>query len=289
MIVTITSTKGGVGKTTLTANLGGILADLGHRVLLVDADIQPTLSSYFAFDRQSEQGLLDLFEHGTAEGTISHTRVGCDLVLSNDPEGRLSDFILHTPDGRLRLKTVLKHLDSEYDFILVDTQGAVGPLQDAAVLCADLLLSPIPPEILSTREFARGTLGMLERLAVMETLGFPLGPLFGLLYRMDRTLDARATTEALRRAAFGPSRGRIRILETVGTRYRGLPPGGQCPSARPPLRAGPAGTEPQWSGDPGGIAAGTAPGYRGGGHRAVGWRLRQTAGRRCRVSMDAPP
>ncbi|PHS58356.1 MAG: chromosome partitioning protein, partial [Alcanivorax sp.] len=47
MIVTICSTKGGVGKTTTTANLGGILADAGQRVLLVDADIQPTLSSYY--------------------------------------------------------------------------------------------------------------------------------------------------------------------------------------------------------------------------------------------------
>ena len=44
---TITSTKGGVGKTTLTANLGALLADMGLRVLLVDADVQPSLSKYF--------------------------------------------------------------------------------------------------------------------------------------------------------------------------------------------------------------------------------------------------
>jgi len=49
----------------------------------------------------------------------------------------------------------------------------------------------------------------------MVALGFSLGPLFGLLYRMDRTTDARATAEALRRAAFGPSHGRIQILNTV--------------------------------------------------------------------------
>lgn len=45
--ITIVSTKGGVGKTTLTANLGGLLADSGYRVLLIDADPQPTLSSYY--------------------------------------------------------------------------------------------------------------------------------------------------------------------------------------------------------------------------------------------------
>ncbi len=55
--VTVCSTKGGVGKTTLTANLGGLLADLGARVLLVDADVQPTLSSHFPVERRSPAGL----------------------------------------------------------------------------------------------------------------------------------------------------------------------------------------------------------------------------------------
>jgi len=44
IIITVVSTKGGVGKTTATANLGAILADLGQRVLLVDADPAPRLT-----------------------------------------------------------------------------------------------------------------------------------------------------------------------------------------------------------------------------------------------------
>lgn len=122
--------------------------------------------------------------------------------------------MLHTPDGRFRLKRLLRRLEN-YDFILIDTQGAVGPLQDMAVLAADILISPIPPELLSAREFARGTIGMIERLSHMEDTGFPLGNLYGLVYRMDRTADARATAEALRALSYGPSRGRIRIVETV--------------------------------------------------------------------------
>ncbi len=46
-------------------------------------------------------------------------------------------------------------------------------------------------------------------------MGFPLGNLYGLMYRMDRTADGRATAEGLRALCYGPSRGRIRILDTV--------------------------------------------------------------------------
>jgi chromosome partitioning related protein ParA len=106
-------------------------------------------------------------------------------------------------------------VDDQYDIILMDTQGAIGPLQDAAVLAADLLLSPIPPEILSAREFARGTLGMLERLRPMAYLGAPVAPMKGLVYRMDHTRDARMISHELRQASYAPSRGAISILNTI--------------------------------------------------------------------------
>jgi chromosome partitioning related protein ParA len=141
--VTVVSTKGGVGKTTLTANLGGILADLGQRVLLVDGDMQPTLSRYYRLTNRAPRGLVEILENGEVAESISRTDIGCDIVVSNDPEA-LPDWVLHTLDRRFRLKRLLRRLEG-YDFILIDTQGAVGPLQDMAVLAADLLLSPPRP------------------------------------------------------------------------------------------------------------------------------------------------
>ncbi|AHK79088.1 chromosome partitioning protein [Ectothiorhodospira haloalkaliphila] len=214
--VTITSTKGGVGKTTLCANLAGILADLGQRVLAVDADIQPTLSSYYAITDRAPAGLMQLVSTASLEGIISRCSVaGLDLVLSDDPGGHLQNWVLHQPDGRVRMRHLLMQLESGYDVILIDTQGAVGPLQDAAILAADLLISPIPPEILSAREFTRGTVAMLERLRPMACMGAPVGPLRGVLYRMDHTRDARIIAQELREASYVPSRGAITILETV--------------------------------------------------------------------------
>ena len=45
--IAICATKGGVGKTTLTANLGAIIADSGGRILMVNADPHPSLSSIY--------------------------------------------------------------------------------------------------------------------------------------------------------------------------------------------------------------------------------------------------
>ncbi len=216
LILTVTSTKGGVGKTTLTANLGGLLADLGYRVLLVDADVQPTLSSYYALTELADRGLSSLLTTGSLAGSISRTAIErLDLVVSDDPEGKLPSWILHTPDGRTRLRHALRESGTDHDFAIVDTQGAIGPLQDAAVLAADLLVSPIPPEILSAREFARGTLKMLERLRPMGLLGAPVAPLRGLIYRVDRTVDARRICRELRRETHVPGDGAITILESA--------------------------------------------------------------------------
>lgn len=215
MIVTICSTKGGVGKTTLTANLGGLLASFGARVLMVDADVQPALSSYYPLSHESRGGLRSLLIDGDLINTVSITDAGCDLVYSDDPEGKLQDWVLHTPDGRTRLKYLLNLIKSRYDFILIDTQGAVGPLQDAAVIAADLLLSPIPPETMSAREFARGTLGMLERLQPMTYYTtLQIAPLHGLLYRVDRTRDAANVGREVREALGGEGVGII-IMEAV--------------------------------------------------------------------------
>jgi chromosome partitioning related protein ParA len=52
------------------------------------------------------------------------------------------------------------------DYILIDTQGAKGNLQDAAVLAADILISPMPPEMAVIKELERGTLSMLSDLSV---------------------------------------------------------------------------------------------------------------------------
>ena len=61
------STKGGVGKTTLLANLGGLLADTGARVLLLDADTQPSLTKYFSLVHEAPFGLVEAVTRGVID------------------------------------------------------------------------------------------------------------------------------------------------------------------------------------------------------------------------------
>jgi len=214
-IATVCSPKGGVGKTTLAANLGALISDLGLKVLLVDADKQPSLSSFFPLEKRAPNGFVSLLLENNTKTSISKSSCGFDIIINDDNEDSLSNWIIHTPDGRFRLKRLLEGLKSEYDIILIDTQGAIGPLQDIGVLAGDFLISPIMPETISAKEFARGTLAMFERLSPMAYLGAPVGTMNGIIYRKDRTQVAQMLDEQLRELQYNPSFGNIRILDTV--------------------------------------------------------------------------
>lgn len=89
-----------------------MLADLGQQVLLIDADPQPTLSSYYRLAVVAPHGLTDLMVTADTEATVSQTGIErLHLVYSDDPDGRLCDWIRDAVDGRVRLKHILQRLD----------------------------------------------------------------------------------------------------------------------------------------------------------------------------------
>jgi chromosome partitioning related protein ParA len=216
---TVTSTKGGVGKTTLTANLGALLADMGLRVLLIDADVQPSLSKYFPLAvAKPVAGLTEVIVRGAVSASCITATVyqNLDIVISDDPEGNLPHWLLNRIDRGFRLRFALQSpaVVEAFDCVLIDTQGAIGPLQDAAVLAADILVSPITPEILSAREFRDGTMELLDRLEPGGALGASLGPMKAVIYRQDRSADARMIASGIRED-FIKLKGRVAVLETV--------------------------------------------------------------------------
>ncbi|MGX9566165.1 ParA family protein [Pseudomonas sp. CFBP 5748] len=216
-VVAVLSTKGGVGKTTVAANLGGLLADAGLRVLLLDLDSQPTLSSYYALSHKAVAGAYELIALNLTTPTqiVSRTVIaGLDLIISNDAQGQLNTLLLHAPDGRLRLRNLLDDFRPRYDLLLIDTQGARSVLLEMAILACDIALSPITPEILAARELRRGTLRLISDLEPFRHLGITLPPLRLLLNQVNSIrVDTRMIIRGLHEAFAGAPN--ISVLDTV--------------------------------------------------------------------------
>lgn len=201
-VMSILSTKGGVGKTTVAANLGGFLADAGLRVLLLDLDAQPTLSSYYELVERAPGGIYELlaFNEQNLTQLVSHTIIdGLDVLISNDAHRQLGTLLLHAADGRLRLRNLLHVFRASYDLLLIDTQGARSVMLEMAVLASDLAVSPVTPEILAARELRRGTLQLVEDIAPYRQLGLSPPPLHLLINRMPAiSANARLVQQTLR-------------------------------------------------------------------------------------------
>lgn len=216
-VLSVVSTKGGVGKTTVAANLGGLLADAGLRVLLLDLDSQPTLSSYYDLSQKAVAGAYELIALNLTTPTqiVSRTMIaGLDLIISNDAQGQLNTLLLHAPDGRLRLRNLLDDFRPRYDLLLIDTQGARSVLLEMAILACDIALSPITPEMLAARELRRGTLRLFSELEPFRHLGITPPPLRLLLNQVNSIrVDTRMIIRGLHEAFAGAPN--ISVLDTV--------------------------------------------------------------------------
>ena len=221
-VISVVSTKGGVGKTTLSANLSAALADMRFRVLMIDADVQPSLSKYYPLHKTAENGIVEfLLGDNSDENIISCISKtiypNLDIVLSNNITGDIQTKIQQRLDRSVLIKNKLQYpaITKNYDFVIIDTQGSVGALQDAACFAADLLLSPMVPTILSAREFVSGTLDMISRLSQGESIGLRTPPLAGVIYAQSRTKDAKEVANEIRNIFNQFIDGKKRLLKTV--------------------------------------------------------------------------
>jgi len=218
----LVSTKGGVGKTTLAANLGALLADMGLRVLLIDADEKPSLSKYFPLRSQAPHGLTQVITRGVvtheaiSEIDLPHLSGALDIVVSDSPEINLSDWLYARIDRAVRLKLALRSPEvlDRYDCVILDAHGGAGAVEDAVALAADLLISPVRPDVLSGSEFMDGTLRMLERLDASSAIGAGLGPMKAVINCLRRTNNSRLVADTIR-ANFLRAQGRVTVLDTV--------------------------------------------------------------------------
>src|SRR5215470_10289728 len=150
-IIAVANQKGGVGKTTTTANLGAALALRGCRVLLVDLDPQGNLTSAFGLEKDVQQTVaeslldrrvplpvVDVVNGATQEPNARHLAVVPAAVGLASAEAQLMNKL-----GReLRLRDQLLSVSDNYDFIMIDTPPSLGVLTINALVAASRVIIP---------------------------------------------------------------------------------------------------------------------------------------------------
>lgn len=202
-VIPVFSTKGGEGKSTQTANLGGFLADAGLKVLIIDGDhAQPTASSIYPLTYEAPCGLYELLmqtvDLSSSDNIISRTSINnLDVIISNDPRNLLPTYMLNVADGRVRLRnTLLNSVFSQYEVILIDSQGSRSVMSELIILAATgEMIGMVKPVLPDVREFLRGTVALMEELITYRAFGINLPAIRMLVNCMDYTLLAKTTVE----------------------------------------------------------------------------------------------
>jgi septum site-determining protein MinD len=150
--IVITSGKGGVGKTTTTANVGAALAAGGKRVVLVDADVGlRNLDIVLGLESRVKFHLLDVLEEkATLDDALVRDKRSENLYLLAAAQTREKEDVVTA-----QMKALIEELRSRFDFVLIDCpagiemgfRNAVAGAQHAIIVCT--------PEVSAVRDADR--------------------------------------------------------------------------------------------------------------------------------------
>ncbi|GEN45804.1 septum site-determining protein MinD [Alkalibacillus haloalkaliphilus] len=157
--IVITSGKGGVGKTTTTANIGTALALQDKKVCLIDTDIGlRNLDVILGLENRIIFDIIDVIE-GRCKlqaALVKDKRFDCLHLL---PAAQSSDKNEVTPEG---VKELVDELKPDYDYILIDCPAGIEQGYKNAVAGADKAIVVTTPEKSSVRDADR-IIGLLEQ------------------------------------------------------------------------------------------------------------------------------
>ncbi len=157
-VVTITSGKGGVGKTTATANLGAALAANGLKIVCIDADIGlRNLDVVLGLENRIVYDLVDLVEGRcrTRQALIRDKRLP-ELYLI--PAAQTRDKSAVSPSDMIRLCDELR---GEFDWIIIDSPAGIERGFRNAIAPTDIAVVVTNPEVAAVRDADR-IIGLIE-------------------------------------------------------------------------------------------------------------------------------
>ncbi len=157
-IIVVTSGKGGVGKTTCTANLGMGLSRMGRSVALMDADFGlRNLDLLLGLENRVVYTALEVLAgQCRLEQALVRDKRQNDLVLLPAAQNRNKDAV--TPD---QMKQLAYALTKKYDYVLIDCPAGIEMGFQNAIAAADEAIVVTTPEISAVRDADR-VIGLLE-------------------------------------------------------------------------------------------------------------------------------
>ncbi len=150
-VITISSQKGGVGKTATCINLGIGLARAGKKVLLVETDAQGNLAASLGIDEPDEleitlanlmEKVINDEEIEPGEGILHHEE-GVDFIPANIELAGVETDLIHVMSREMVLHQYLDKVKKQYEYILIDTMPSLGMLTINALVAADSVLIPV--------------------------------------------------------------------------------------------------------------------------------------------------
>jgi chromosome partitioning protein len=166
--VAIINQKGGVGKTTTTANLGAALARTGLRTCLIDLDPQAHLSLHFGIRPEPDDATvydLLLDEQATAGDIAIEVEPGLDLIAAETDLAGAETDLAALPEKQNRLRRVLAASDNRWDAILIDCPPSLGILTINALAAASEVFVPMQAHFLALQGVGK----------LLETVGLVCG------------------------------------------------------------------------------------------------------------------
>lgn len=148
-IITLFNQSGGVGKSTLTMNLGYALSRRKHQVLLVDLDPQASLTTFMGLEPSELETTIYDAILGETNLPIHHSVHRMDLAPTNINLSVAELELVSAFNREERLKKALAPLLKNYSYILIDSPPSLGILAVLGLTAATHLLVPIETEFKS--------------------------------------------------------------------------------------------------------------------------------------------
>jgi len=170
VVWTVANQKGGVGKTTTTIALAGLLAEQGYRVLLVDTDPHASLSYYFGIESEDlELSVYDLFLQVSTKEQIMQSACpthydNIDILPATMGLATLDRSLGNKGGMGLVLKKAMREIADQYDYVLIDCPPILGVLMVNALAACDRIIVPVQTEFLALKGLDR----MMKTLEIMQ-------------------------------------------------------------------------------------------------------------------------